>query len=157
MNDQNEIYNYYTGLVIALAVEESGLLNRLALFTLSYCGTSDRLLLLGFMVPTAFCSMWISDTATTAMMVKTVQAVLDETESDEKNYYNGNETDRCYGTFNEFTSKKVTEGIENTNFNRNDSSYSSRSSLSDKISCHSNEKLMKCKWLKSQNKVFQKR
>ena len=143
--------------MIALAVEESGLLNRLALFTLRYCGTSDRLLLLGFMVPTAFCSMWISDTATTAMMVKTVQAVLNETESDEKKYCNGSETDGSYGTFTEFCDKKVSEGIENTNYNYNDLSYSSRSSLSDEISCHSNENLMKCKYLKSQNKVCQKR
>lgn len=34
--------------------------------------------MLGFMIPTMFLSMWISNTATTAMMVPIVSAVLDE-------------------------------------------------------------------------------
>ena len=39
-------------------------------------GTSPRLLMLGFMIPTAFLSMWISNTATTVMMIPILQAVL---------------------------------------------------------------------------------
>jgi len=35
------------------------------------------------MLPTMFLSMWISNTATTAMMVKIVKAVLDELEKDQ--------------------------------------------------------------------------
>lgn len=38
--------------------------------------------MLGFMLPTMFLSMWISNTATTAMMVKIVKAVLDELEKE---------------------------------------------------------------------------
>jgi sodium-dependent dicarboxylate transporter 2/3/5 len=38
--------------------------------------------MLGFMLPTMFLSMWISNTATTAMMVPIVDAVLKELERD---------------------------------------------------------------------------
>ena len=39
--------------------------------------------MLGFMLPTMFLSMWISNTATTAMMVPIVDAVLTELEEGE--------------------------------------------------------------------------
>ena len=39
-------------------------------------------LMLGFMIPTMFLSMWISNTATTAMMVPIVDAVLKELDRD---------------------------------------------------------------------------
>ena len=80
---------------MAIAVEESGLLTRIALIALNLFGPSDRLLLLGFMIPTAFCSMWISNTATTAMMIKTVEAVLAETEINTNSAVNKSN----YGTF----------------------------------------------------------
>ena len=143
--------------MIAVAVEESGLLNRLALFTLSYCGNSDRLLLLGFMVPTAFCSMWISDTATTAMMVKTVQAVLDETRPETQPGYSGSETESNYGTFTDLRKGILVSEISNMSDGEQEASVSSRGSFSNRIRCNSNEDLMKCKCLKCQNKVFQKR
>ncbi len=41
-------------------------------------------LMIGFMLPTMFLSMWISNTATTAMMVPIVDAVLKELEKGPK-------------------------------------------------------------------------
>ena len=66
------------GLITAIAVESSGLHQAIALKALLLLGTSPRLLMLGFILPTAFLSMWISNTATTAMMVPMVEAVLAE-------------------------------------------------------------------------------
>lgn len=130
--------------MIAIAVEESGLLHRLALYTLSFCGTSDRLLLLGFMAPTAFCSMWISDTATTAMMVKTVQAVLDETESETRPSYHDSEPSINYGTFSELRKEIEGNGMVNSNQVEIDSCYSSRSSKSGARLRHPDENYLKC-------------
>ena len=82
---------------MAVAVEESGLHKRIALIALNTIWASDRLLLLGFMIPTAFCSMWISNTATTAMMIPIIEAVLSEIEHKNEDL-NDNQS---YGTFEE--------------------------------------------------------
>ena len=82
---------------MAVAVEESGLHKRIALIALNTIGASDRLLLLGFMIPTAFCSMWISNTATTAMMIPIIEAVLSEIEHKNE----GLNDNQSYGTFEE--------------------------------------------------------
>ena len=51
---------------------------RIGLRVLLSVGSSPRLVLLGFMLPTAFLSMWISNTASTAMMIPILEAVLVE-------------------------------------------------------------------------------
>ncbi|MCA8974527.1 MAG: anion permease, partial [Planctomycetes bacterium] len=56
------------GFLIAVAMERSGLHRRIALAIVAAVGTKPRRLVLGFMIASAFLSMWISNTATTAMM-----------------------------------------------------------------------------------------
>ncbi|MRB67794.1 anion transporter, partial [Bacillus thuringiensis] len=60
--------------------ESSNLHRRIALGILRLVGVKRRWLMLGFMLPTWFLSMWISNTATTAMMFPVAQAVLDQFE-----------------------------------------------------------------------------
>uniref|UniRef100_A0A182QCM8 Citrate transporter-like domain-containing protein n=1 Tax=Anopheles farauti TaxID=69004 RepID=A0A182QCM8_9DIPT len=69
------------GIVMALAVEYCNLHKRVALKVISVIGCSQRRLTFGLTVVTMFVSMWISNTATVAMMCPIVQAVLEELES----------------------------------------------------------------------------
>ncbi len=57
------------GFLLALAVERSGVHRRLSLHVLRVVGTSPRRLVLGFAIAAAVMSMWISNTATTLIMM----------------------------------------------------------------------------------------
>ena len=64
------------GFFVAKGLERWGLHKRLALFTVSRVGLAPRRLVLGFMVAGAGLSLWISNTATTLMMLPIAAAVL---------------------------------------------------------------------------------
>ncbi len=76
------IFLFIGGFIIALAMQKWQLHRRIALKIIMYIGTSPKKIILGFMVATAFLSMWISNTATTMMMVPIALAVISRLESD---------------------------------------------------------------------------
>lgn len=87
------IFLFIGGFIVALAMQKWNLHRRIALKILLITGTSQARLLLGFMLATAFLSMWISNTATTMMMVPILISVIAEIE---KNNPQGDK--RSYGS-----------------------------------------------------------
>ena len=71
------IYLFFGGFVLALAIARWGLDRRIAFMTLRLVGTRPKAIVAGTMGATAFISMWVSNTATAAMMVPIVLSVVD--------------------------------------------------------------------------------
>ena len=64
------------GFIIASAMESSGLHKRIALKILALSGTSPSKIIAGFMFTTAILSMWVSNTASTVMMLPIAMSVV---------------------------------------------------------------------------------
>jgi sodium-dependent dicarboxylate transporter 2/3/5 len=72
------------GFLLSKAMEHSGAHRRIALAMVNLMGASSgRRLVMGFMVASAVLSMWISNTATTLMLLPVALAVLDGTDQKE--------------------------------------------------------------------------
>jgi len=70
------------GAMLSKAMEKSGAHRRLALYMVNLFGGHDqRRLIFGFMVASALLSMWVSNTATTLMLLPVAYAVLESADS----------------------------------------------------------------------------
>lgn len=74
------IFLFLGGFVLAIAIQKWNLHKRIALNIINRIGTRPDRIILGFMVSTAFMSMWISNTATTVMMLPIALAVSSQFE-----------------------------------------------------------------------------
>lgn len=70
------IFLFMGGFILGLAMQKWGLHRRIALRTVQLVGTKPVQLVGGFMVATGFVSMWVSNTATTVMMLPIGVSVL---------------------------------------------------------------------------------
>ncbi|MBT8114219.1 MAG: DASS family sodium-coupled anion symporter [Arenicella sp.] len=70
------VFLFFGGFVMALALEKVNLHKRIALNIVRLTGSSPDRIIFGFMLATAFLSMWISNTATTVVMLPIALSVI---------------------------------------------------------------------------------
>jgi sodium-dependent dicarboxylate transporter 2/3/5 len=78
------VFLYMGGFLLAIAIEKWNLHKRIALNIIKLIGTNVSYILLGFMVATAFLSMWISNTATAVMMLPIGMAIIAQLQDNPK-------------------------------------------------------------------------
>lgn len=70
------VFLFFGGFVMALALEKVNLHKRIALSIIKITGTTPNKVVLGFMIATAALSMWISNTASTVVMLPIAMSVI---------------------------------------------------------------------------------
>lgn len=83
------VFLFFGGFVMALALEKVNLHKRIALNIIKLTGTTPDRVILGFMIATAFLSMWISNTATTVVMLPIGLSVISLLANDEDGFTSG--------------------------------------------------------------------
>ena len=83
------IYFYMAGFFLAIAMEKWNLHKRIALNIINVVGYNKKSMVLGFMIATAFLSMWLSNTSTSIMMLPIGIAIVSQV-SFKKNILNSN-------------------------------------------------------------------
>ena len=76
------VFLFFGGFIMALALEKVNLHKRIALNIINFTGTHPDRVILGFLISTAFLSMWISNTATTVVMLPIAYSVIKLMSSD---------------------------------------------------------------------------
>ncbi len=82
------VFLFFGGFVLALAIQRWGLHKRIALWILTKSGPKPHQILFGFMISTYLLSMWISNTATTVMMLPIALSVIEVISKDLKKSFN---------------------------------------------------------------------
>jgi sodium-dependent dicarboxylate transporter 2/3/5 len=80
------IFLFFGGFVLALALEKVNLHRRIALTIINITGTTPERVILGFMIATASLSMWISNTASTVVMLPIALSVIQLLTDDEDGF-----------------------------------------------------------------------
>lgn len=77
------IFLYLGGFLLAIAIEKWNLHKRIAINIINLIGSNINTIILGFMAATGFMSMWISNTATSVMMLPIGMAVISQFKKDD--------------------------------------------------------------------------
>ncbi|MEQ8579533.1 MAG: DASS family sodium-coupled anion symporter [Balneola sp.] len=78
------IFLFMGGFVIALAMEKWNLHKRIAISIVNYVGIKPSSIIIGFIIASAFLSMWVSNTATAIMMLPIAMSILELLDKNDK-------------------------------------------------------------------------